>query len=130
LSTSASKKPNRKKSPIEALNAQIIEAISNLKGKNIVQLDLRKIPDAPVDYFIICEGDSVTQVRAICDNIYKEVLEHQQTRPDHIEGARQAQWVLVDYFNTVVHVFHPEARKYYELEDMWSDAEVTQYENL
>ena len=130
MSTSASKKPNRKKSPIEALNAQIIEAILNLKGKNIVQLDLRKIADAPVDYFIICEGDSVTQVKAICDNIYKEVLEHQQTRPDHIEGARQAQWILVDYFNTVVHVFHPEARKYYELEDMWSDAEVTQYENL
>lgn len=114
----------------EQLNDTIIEAIFNLKGKNIVKLDLRHLNDAPVDFFIICEGDSSTQVKSISENINREVFEKMDTRPYHIEGAKEAQWVLVDYFNTVVHVFHPETRKYYELEDMWMDAKSTEYQNL
>jgi len=114
----------------EQLNDAIIEAIFNLKGKNIVKLDLRHLHDAPVDFFIICEGDSSTQVKSISENINREVFEKMDTRPYHIEGAKEAQWVLVDYFNTVVHVFHPETRKYYELEDMWMDAKSTEYQNL
>lgn len=112
------------------LNDIIIDAILNLKGKNIVKLDMRRLQDAPVDFFIICEGDSTTQVKSISENISKEVNEKLNTRPDHIEGAKQSQWILVDYFNTVVHIFHPEARRFYELEEMWSDAEATQYQNL
>lgn len=112
------------------LNDIIIDAILNLKGKNIVKLDMRRLQDAPVDFFIICEGDSTTQVKSISENINKEVNEKLNTRPDHIEGAKQSQWILVDYFNTVVHIFHPEARRFYELEEMWSDAEATQYQNL
>lgn len=112
------------------LNDIIIDAILNLKGKNIVKLDMRRLQDAPVDFFIICEGDSSTQVKSISENISKEVSEKLDTKPDHIEGAKQSQWILVDYFNTVVHIFHPEARRFYELEEMWSDAEATQYQNL
>jgi ribosome-associated protein len=125
-----SKTAARKAPSHELLNEVIVEAIQNLKGKNIIKLDLRHIAEAPSDYFIVCEGDSTTQVSSIAENINREVWDQLNTRPNHIEGARQAQWVLVDYFNTVVHVFHPEARKFYELEDMWSDAKFTQYQSL
>jgi len=128
--SSKTKSLQPKSSSAEQLNDAIIEAILNLKGKNIVKLDLRHLNDAPVEYFIICEGDSSTQVKSISENINKEVYEKLNVRPYHVEGARQAQWVLVDYFNTVVHVFHPETRKYYELEEMWIDGKATQYQNL
>lgn len=114
----------------ETLNNFIIEAIKNVKGKNIVKLDLRQISEAPVDFFIICEGDSSTQVKAISETISKEVKEKLNTSPSFIEGAKQAQWILVDYFDTVVHVFHPETRQFYELEELWSDAKTTQYQSL
>lgn len=112
------------------LNDLIIESIQDIKGKNIVKLDLRNVNDAPVDFFIICEGESTTQVKAISDNVYKQVRESLQTTPAHVEGTKQAKWILVDYFNTVVHVFHPEARSFYELEELWSDARSTEYQNL
>jgi len=108
----------------------IIDAIRDIKGKGITKLDLKQIDDAPSDYFIICEGDSNTQVKALADNIYKKVLEESGLRPNHVEGAGSARWVLVDYFSTLVHIFHPETRAFYELEDLWSDAKITYYENL
>lgn len=112
------------------LDEIIIDAIRDIKGKRITKLDLRQIDDAPSDYFIICEGDSNTQVKALADNIYRKVLEGSGLKPSHIEGTGSARWVLVDYFSTIVHIFHPESRAYYELEDLWSDAEITYYENL
>lgn len=118
------------KSSGDLLNSLIIEAIQDVKGKNIVKLDLRHISDAPVDYFIVCEGESSTQVKAISDNISKKVKEELDTRPSFVEGTSQAHWVLVDYFDTVVHVFHPETRAYYQLEDLWNDAKTTQYQSL
>jgi len=108
----------------------IIDAIRDIKGKAITKLDLTQIDDAPSDYFIVCEGDSNTQVKALADNISKKVLEESGLRPNHVEGAGSARWVLVDYFSTVVHIFHPETRAFYELEDLWSDAKITYYENL
>ncbi len=114
----------------EALNAIIIDSIQNTKGKNIVKLDLRSLEDAPTDFFIICEGDSITQVKAISENIHRKVKEDANISPAHVEGQRSALWVCVDYFSTVVHVFHPETRAFYELEELWSDAHVTEYENL
>ncbi len=116
--------------PAEQLNDLIIDAIQDIKGKNIVKLDLRLLTDAPVDFFIVCEGDSTTQVRAISENIHRRVKEETGLNPAHVEGAKQAHWILVDYFNTVVHVFYPETRAFYELEDLWSDAKVTEYQNL
>jgi ribosome-associated protein len=112
------------------LNNLIIDAIQDIKGKNIIKIDLRKLSDAPTNYFIICEGDSTTQVRAISENISKRTRSEMSVRPAHTEGAMSSKWVLVDYFDTVVHVFYRETREHYALEDLWSDGEITSYENL
>ena len=111
----------------EKLNHLIVEGIRDKKGKNIVLLDLRKLGDAPADFFIICEGDSNTHIKAISDSIYKKVKDELQTMPSHMEGSSNAKWVLMDYFNTVVHVFYPESRQFYEIEDLWSDAKATEF---
>lgn len=115
---------------IEELNDYIIQSIQDTKGKNILKLDLRKLDEAPTDFFIICEGNSDTQVKAIANNIEKFVIEKMGERPSHTEGTQQGKWVLVDYFNTVVHVFYRETREFYQLEDLWSDAIFTEYQNL
>ena len=114
----------------EELNDLIIESIQDIKGKNIVKLDLRDLEDAPTEYFIICEGDSNTQVKAIADNIHKRVKEEGYTLPSHVEGTRNALWICIDYFSTVVHIFYRETRAFYELEDLWGDASLTEYESL
>ena len=112
------------------LNSLIIDSIQDIKGKNIVKIDLRRLGEAPADFFIICEGDSTTQVRAISENIFKRVSEELKVKPQHREGVDTSKWVLVDYFNTIVHIFYPETREFYDLEDLWSDADFTNYENL
>ncbi len=104
--------------------------MQDIKGKSIIKLDLRKIYDSPTDYFIICEADSNVQVRAITDSIYRKVKEKHQTTPSHIEGGLQSTWVVMDYFDTVVHVFHRDARAFYQLEDLWGDARTTEYQDL
>lgn len=115
---------------VEGLCDLIIDAIQDVKGKGIVKLDLRKLESSPADYFIVCEGDSSTQVRAISGKVHKRVKDEMTLMPNHTEGKDNGQWVLVDYFNVVLHIFYPEARKFYELEELWSDAEITEYENL
>ena len=91
---------------------------------------MRQLDDAPTDFFIICEGDSNTQVKAISDNVHKRAKQEAAQRPSHVEGTNSARWVCMDYFNVVVHIFHKEAREFYELEQLWSDAETTEYANL
>lgn len=100
----------------------IIKAIQEKKGENIISLDLRKIPEAVSDFFIICEGASTTQVKAIADSIEGEVSKNCDELPYKHEGRQTYQWVLIDYVNVVVHVMLPENRRFYKLEDMWSDA--------
>ena len=112
------------------LNDLIINSISDIKGKNILKLDLRQIEDAPTDFFIICEGDSNTQVKAIAGNIYKRVKEVSGDTPSNHEGQQTALWICLDYFNVVVHVFYRETRAFYDLEDLWSDARFTSYDSL
>jgi ribosome-associated protein len=114
----------------EKLNALIVDAIQDIKGKNIVLLDLRHLHDAPTDFFIICEGDSNVQVRSIGDNIRKRLKEEMDISPSHIEGLTNSLWVLVDLFTVVVHIFYRETRAFYELEDLWSDAIFTEYKNI
>ncbi|MGH2642532.1 MAG: ribosome silencing factor [Chitinophagaceae bacterium] len=100
----------------------IIRAIQDKKGENIIALDLRKIPEAVADFFVICEAGSSTQVKAIADFIEKKVKEETGEVPYKDEGITALQWVLIDYVNIVVHVFLPEIRKFYGLEEMWNDA--------
>jgi ribosome-associated protein len=102
----------------------ITKAIQDKKGENIISMDLRKIPEAVADFFVICEATSTTQVKAIADYIEVMVKENCGENPYHHEGHSAMQWIIVDYINVVVHIFQPETRKFYKLEDMWSDAVV------
>lgn len=107
----------------------IIRAIQEKKGEHIVSLDLRKIPEAVSDFFIICEATSTTQVKAIADHVEYLVQQECGEGPYRSEGRTGLQWVLVDYINIVVHVFQPETRKFYRLEEMWSDAAEADHES-
>ena len=100
----------------------IIKAIEDKKGTGIISLDLRKIPEAVADFFIICEASSTTQVKAIGDFIEFQVKEVCDENSYKHEGQAVSQWVIIDYVSIVVHIMHPEARRFYKLEDMWSDA--------
>ena len=101
----------------------IISAIQEKKGENIVSLDLKKIHEAVADFFIICEASNPQQVRAIGEMIEEEVKKKCEENPYKHEGYQALQWVLIDYINVVVHVMLPETRKFYQLEEMWSDAD-------
>lgn len=114
----------------ETLNQLIIDAIQNKKGIDVIKLDLRALEEAPTNYFIICHGNSETQVKAIADNIQYELKQKANELPSHVEGGQNATWVLVDYFDVVVHVFHKKAREFYQLEKLWSDAATTEYQSL
>ncbi|MFK7979871.1 MAG: ribosome silencing factor [Saprospiraceae bacterium] len=115
---------------IDAFNDLIIESIQDIKGKKIIKLDLRSLDATPTDFFIICEGESNTQVKSIAGNIRKRVKEEIGILPSHAEGVQDGLWALMDYFNVVVHVFHPEKRAFYDLENLWSDADFTEYASL
>jgi ribosome-associated protein len=105
----------------------ILQAIHDKKGEKLVSLDLRKIPEAAADFFIVCEATSSTQIKAICDEVENRVKKDCDEMPYKQEGRQQLQWVLIDYVNVVVHVMHPEARKFYKLEEMWSDASCLEH---
>ena len=100
----------------------IIKSIQEKKGQNIVSLDLRKIHEAVADFFIICEASNPQQVRAIGEFVEEEVKKDCDELAYKHEGYQALQWVLIDYVNVVVHVMLPEPRKFYQLEEMWSDA--------
>ena len=124
------KKAAQAKTVSHGLQDLIIDSISDIKGKNIVLLNLKDIDDAPADYFVICEGDSTTQVRAIAGNIERRLKAEVSLTAVHVEGTQHAKWICMDYFDVVVHIFYPETRRYYELEQLWSDAERIEYHNL
>lgn len=100
----------------------IICAIQEKKGENIISLDLRKIQEAVADFFIICEAGSQPQVRAIADFVESEMKKKCKESPYRHEGMKNLNWVLIDYVNVVAHVMLPETRRFYKLEEMWSDA--------
>ena len=106
----------------------ITQSIQEKKGENILSLDLRKIREAVADFFIICEATSHTQVKAIADFIEFEVKRKCGEDPYKHEGRQVLQWVIIDYINVVVHIMLPETRRFYQLEDMWSDAAAENHE--
>lgn len=108
----------------------IVDSIQDVKGKRIVRLDLRRLHDAPTDVFFVCEGDSTTQVKAIADRISYRVKTDLDILPNHMEGAKESRWICLDYFDVVIHIFHKEARAFYALEELWSDAEITEFEEV
>lgn len=100
--------------------ALAVELAQDRKAQEVVLLDLRGLSDA-TDYFLIASGTSDIHVRSIAENIIEE-LKQSGTRPDHVEGLRGGRWVLIDYVDFVIHVFHPAAREFYQLERLWGDA--------
>lgn len=103
---------------------QILISLEDRKAQDIVCIDLRDNEDAFVDYMIVCHGDSTTQVNALAGNVEKDVQEKLKTKPHHIEGERNALWVIIDYIDVIVHVFHREMREFYQLEELWSDSYI------
>ena len=102
----------------------IIHAIHEKKGENIISIDLRRIPEAVADFFIICEASSQVQIRAIADFVEEYLKKQLSESPYRHEGKQSGHWILIDYVNIVVHVMQSETRKFYKLEEMWSDGET------
>jgi len=111
------------------LAQQIVEAIDEVKGKEVLSIDLRKIPNSVSNYFIICHGTSDTHVEAIARSVEKNLYIKMDESPLNKEGKDKADWILLDYFNVVVHIFKEEARRFYNLEKLWADADVKEIEH-
>ena len=117
----------KKKINIDELISVIIKGIDDVKGDNIKLLDLREIENTVCDYFIICSGNSNTQVNAISGAVQKTVSKELKDKPWHIEGTANAEWILMDYVNVVVHIFQKQVREYYDIESLWGDAKITEF---
>ena len=114
-------------SPDELISL-IVQGIEDIKGQNISLLDLRNIENTVCDYFIICNGNSNTQVNAIVSSVQKNVSKNIREKPYQIEGVENAEWILMDYVNVVVHVFQKHKREYYDIDNLWGDAKITEIE--
>ncbi|MBI9063746.1 MAG: ribosome silencing factor [Marinilabiliaceae bacterium] len=108
----------------------VVEGIQEKKGTDIVILDLTELDNTICQYFVICSGESNTHVDSVAESVEKYVREKLEDRPNHTEGRENAQWILLDYFDVVVHVFQRSERAFYNLEALWADAKRTDVENL
>jgi len=125
----------KKKVPAKTDNTEevlqsVIRGMQEKKARNIVALDLRELRSAVADYFVICHGTSTTQAESIARSVEEMTEKELGEGPSHIEGVGNAQWILMDYFTVVVHVFEEKAREYYALEELWADAAVLPVEEL
>lgn len=119
----------KRKASADELIALILQGIEEVKGHHINLLDLREIENTVCDYFIICNGTSNTHVNAIVGSIQKTVSKAIKDKPWHIEGEDNAEWILMDYVNVVVHVFQKQIRDFYDIEGLWGDAKFTTIES-
>jgi len=103
----------------------VVKGMQEKKANNIVIMDLRKVKNAFTDFFVVCSGNSDTQVDAIAESVDKEVWEATRNNPRSMEGKANHEWVLVDYYDVIVHVFKKDRREFYKLEELWGDAEFT-----
>ena len=113
-----------------ALRQMIVDAIQDKKGRGITLVDLSDIEIAPAHEFIICEGRTPQQVAAIADNVRESLLDKAKVKPFNYDGYRNSQWIVIDYGTVFVHVFVPDARTMYNLEELWSDARITEIPDL
>jgi len=121
----------RKKKPTssEILSDIIIKGIEDKKGNEIVKMNLTTVKNSITDYFIICSGTSRTHTEAIASSVEKEVKTAVGINPWHKEGLENAEWILLDYIDVVVHIFQEKSREFYQLEKLWGDAEIKYYNN-
>lgn len=108
----------------ENLAESAIRGIQEVKGHNVVSIDMRNLSNSVCDFFVVCHGTSDTQVEAIARSVQKIIFEELGDNPIHKEGLQKAEWVLLDYFNVVVHIFKEEAREFFNLEGLWADADI------
>ena len=106
-----------------------VYGIQEKKGNDIVRLDLRELNSSVSDYFIVCNADSSTQVKAIADSVEDEIYKQTKTNVWHKEGQENAEWIVLDYFDIVVHIFKTDKREFFGIEDLWGDAETTTYQS-
>lgn len=116
----------KRKNETADLKKLVVDAILDKKGHDVVALDLRKINDAASDYFIITHGDSSTHVKAIFDNVVEQCTD-KGLAPYRTEGSKNSEWIIVDFVDVVVHIFHRDKRDFYGLEELWSDAKLTKH---
>ena len=105
----------------------IIQALLEKKGENIACIDLRKINHVLFDHFIICTGNSKPHIETLADYVQEVTKKEAKIRPTFVEGLHNGEWVLLDYFNTIVHIFQAEHREFYNLEQLWNDAEIQRF---
>ena len=110
---------------INQLSGLITEAIQDKKGKDVAVIDLSQVDGASTSKFILCTGKSTSQVSAIADNVREAVQKQSGEKPVNYDGYRNSQWIIIDYGDIMVHVFLPDFREFYNLEDLWSDGAVT-----
>lgn len=119
---------NTPESEMPELVKSVIRGVQEVKGREICAIDLRNLPNAITDFFIVCHGTSDTQVEAIADSVERFVHKEMSEAPIHKEGKDTAEWILLDYFDVVVHIFKEEAREFYNIEKLWADADVKEIE--
>ncbi|MCC7514386.1 MAG: ribosome silencing factor [Bacteroidia bacterium] len=128
LKKNKARQPKRKlKDNTDKLLTVIIDSIEDKKGERIVVLNLKELSNAMADYFIICQASNKTQVEAIVRNIEEKVEKKLKETAAHIEGKQNAEWILMDYFNVIVHVFLADKRDFYSLEKLWADAPLVKF---
>ncbi len=120
----------KKKDSTELLVEAVVLGLQERKGSNISVLDLRNIESSVCQFFVLCNGESTTHVSAVADSVEEMTIKTRNDKPFHIEGKQQALWVLLDYVDVVVHVFHKSIRQEYNLEELWADAPRKDIENL
>jgi len=126
---SKQKSANHKDNDSTRLASTIAEGMLKKKGRQVVTMDLTSLPNAVCNYFVICHGTSKTQVEAIADSVQEEVLRHEGGKPWHKEGFENAEWILLDYVDVVVHIFNEETRLFYNLESLWADSDIREYKD-
>ncbi|HEX9957627.1 MAG TPA: ribosome silencing factor [Fibrella sp.] len=113
----------------EQLRDLVVKGMQEKKAQDIVVMDLRHVKNAITDYFVICSGSSDTQIDAIAGSIEEEILKVSRVFPLNREGKTNREWILLDYVDVVVHVFKKDRRTFYDLEQLWGDAEMTWIDN-
>jgi len=111
------------------LSELVAKGMAEKKGLDIAILDLRKVKNSITDFFVICSGNSDTQLDALANSVEDEVYKISQTEPWQKEGKANGEWILIDYVDVVAHIFNKDQRKHYDLEELWGDAEVTYLED-
>ena len=121
----------KNKTTIQSTNISevIVQGIQEKKGNDIVRLDLRNIHSSVADYFVVTHAESSTQVKAIANSVEEEVFKALGIEPFRKEGLQNAEWILLDYFDVVVHIFKTDKREFYGIEDLWGDAEMKYYQS-